>query len=41
MNEADLGSLLTEAASAQHEIVLSDQTTAVTAGTASELDEPQ
>ena len=41
VDETDLRSLLAEATSAEHQIVLSNQTTAVTAGTASELDEPQ
>ena len=34
VNEANLRGLLTEATSAKHKIVLSNQTTAVTAGTA-------
>ena len=38
VDESDLGGLLAEATSAEHEIVLSDQTTAVTAGTAREWD---
>ena len=34
VDESDLGSLLAEAASAEHQIVLSNQTTAVTASAA-------
>lgn len=36
MNKTDLGSLFTEAASAKEEIVLSDQTTTISAGTATQ-----
>ena len=38
MNEANLRSLLTEAASAEEEIILSNETTAVTTSTAIKLD---